>query len=146
MLWKSLAWGLCTAVASALATLAVFVFIVPRLVDAPDLSALTFAVMAGHGGFFIGLLHPDCSSKFPRYSHSRRGTKGLTSCVSYSAPSWRGQRQMWHSGTVDRLWGDAHPICRLSKLTATEYRSLSGQCPGGQLTTLSAVGSVQKSA
>ena len=56
MLWKSLAWGLCTAVASALATLAVFVFIVPRLVDAPDLSALTFAVMAGHGGFFIGLL------------------------------------------------------------------------------------------
>ena len=56
VLGKSLAWGLGTAVASALATLAVFAFIMPRLVDAPGLSAQTFAVMAGHGGFFIGLL------------------------------------------------------------------------------------------
>ena len=53
---KSLLLGSGTAILSFLTALGVFVFIVPRLLDAPDLSAPTFALLVGHGGLFLGLL------------------------------------------------------------------------------------------
>ena len=52
----SLLWGGSTAIVSFLSALGVFLFIVPRLVDMPDLSASTFAFLAGYGGLFLGLL------------------------------------------------------------------------------------------
>ena len=148
MLWKSLAWGLCTAVASALATLAVFVFIVPRLVDNPRPVRTDVCC---HGGP-RRVLHRPTARTAPPNSH---GTPTLAVapggshrvCPTLRRPGVGNDRcGVQVQSIVSGGRGDAHPICRLSKLTATEYRSLSGQCPGGQLTTLSAVGSVRQSA
>lgn len=56
VLGKSVMWGISTAVMSFLLTLAVFLYVVPLLIDAPDLAVLAFAFLMGYGGLFIGLL------------------------------------------------------------------------------------------
>lgn len=56
VLGKSVLWGGVTAVVSFLMGLAVFLFVVPRLLDAPGLSAPMFALLVGYGGLFLGLL------------------------------------------------------------------------------------------
>jgi len=56
VLAKALLWGIGTSAVSFVLALAVFLFVVPRLIDAPDLAAPTFAVLMGYGGLFIGLL------------------------------------------------------------------------------------------
>jgi hypothetical protein len=146
VLGKSLAWGLGTAVASALATLAVFAFIMPRLVDAPGLSAQTFAVMAGHGGFFIGLLL-GLLLQIPTVLPLSPWHQGVhIVCVLLCAVLAWATTDVALRFSRSSLGGHASNLSTLGTLTATEYRSLSGQCPGGQLTTLSPVGSVRQSA
>ena len=56
VLGKSLLWGGGTALVSFLMALAVFLFILPRLLHMPDLSAPTFAFLVGYGGLFLGVL------------------------------------------------------------------------------------------